>query len=104
MTNLEAEPGGIEVVNPFSADQAPGVQVVILMRIYDVLMALLQNADEELHDKLDAIHESGQLAWSLPSLNLDAPEEQSEDTSVPPISELENEQNKSGEQVFRLGD
>lgn len=59
-------------VNPFAPESAPGVQVIILMRIYDVLMALLQESNEEMHDKLDALHESGQVAWSLPYLDLKA--------------------------------
>jgi hypothetical protein len=79
-------------MNPFDPETAPGVSLVVLMRIYDALMALLQATDEEAHDKLDAIHESGEVAWSLPFLDIkpDTPDDKSEDDanasseSVPP--------------------
>jgi hypothetical protein len=73
-------------------------------------MALLQSQDEALHDTLDALHESGKLAWSLPSLNLDEPTEPdidaldnaTSDNPVPP-SEVVEEYKRKVEQ-YRLGD
>lgn len=65
---------------------------MVLMRIYDTLMALLQATDTELHDKLDEIHESGQLAWSLPYLDLkaDASKPNDPDGSLDPSEVLSN--------------
>lgn len=68
-------------LDPFAPENAPAVSLIVSMRIYDALMALLQTQDEELHDMLNKMHESGKLAWSLPWINISSDE--SEDF-VPP--------------------
>jgi hypothetical protein len=56
--------------NPFSPQNAPAVNLIVSMRIYDALMALLQTQDEETHDRLNALHEAGKVAWSVPWIDL----------------------------------
>lgn len=65
----ELEPP-VEDNNPFSDTNVKQVQLVVLMRIYDVLMALLQESDAELAGQLHALHEQGKILGSLPWLDL----------------------------------
>lgn len=60
----------VQGTDPFSPETAPAVNLIVSMRIYDALMALLQATDEEAHDMLNALHESGKVAWSLPWISL----------------------------------
>ncbi len=53
--------------DPFSAQNAPGLSLIVQMRTYDVLLALLNHFDEETADKITEAHESGQILTSLPS-------------------------------------
>jgi hypothetical protein len=64
------ESGGAES-NPFSAEEAPGVQLIVQMRIYDCLIALLTVADEELADNLLAAHAQGKIVTPLPAFKMD---------------------------------
>lgn len=100
-------PEDITPINPFDAEHAPGVSLTVLMRIYDALMALLEATDQDMHDRLDAIHESGGLAWSLPFLNLkgDTPDTESEESVPPSLEGVSNTGHLTEEQEqYRLGD
>ena len=101
--DANAPTGSPQPINPFDKDSAPGVQLVVLMRCYDALMAILQATDMQSHNDLDAIHESGGLAWSLPFLDLkpeSAPAE-SEDAIVPPVSPVPTD---GPDPLYRVGD
>lgn len=63
------------MTNPFSPEEAPGVLVIIGMRIYDVLLTILAEQNESAADKLAALHEDGKLLGPLPKLNIPAPED-----------------------------
>lgn len=75
-------------VDPFAPENVGAVQLVVAMRIYDALMALLQATDAAAHDQLNEIHESGGVAWSLPWIDLTSPDEESNaaDAFVPPTA------------------
>lgn len=56
--------------DPFSPLNAPKLQLVVSMRIYDVLMALLNETNGEVADNLHAIHSRGKVIGSLPFIDL----------------------------------
>lgn len=52
--------------NPFSQELAPGVSLIVHMRIYDVLVALLRESNKEVAEKLVELHASGKILGPLP--------------------------------------
>lgn len=69
MSKQTVPPSQQEAADPFSAENAPTVQIIMQMRIYDVLMALLTNVDEEAAERLLELHANGTIFGSIPSLN-----------------------------------
>ena len=45
------------------------VQLIVSMRIYDVLMALLTTQDDEIAIKLREVHKSGRILFDEPSFS-----------------------------------
>lgn len=64
------EAGVEEEIDPFSPEYAPKLQLIVSMRIYDVLMALLTSEDETLAERLHELHADGKIMGSLPFINL----------------------------------
>lgn len=58
-------------LDPFSPTNAPALQLLTLMRIYDVLMAKLAAEHPMAAEKLDEIHSNGKLMGSLPWLDME---------------------------------
>jgi len=56
-----------EIDDPFDATNAPGVSLIVLMRIYDVLMALLDEQNADKAAELLQLHATGALAGTTPS-------------------------------------
>lgn len=54
--------------SPFSPGQAPGVSLIVLMRIYDVLMAQLTISNPEAASNLMEIHANGTIMGSSPRI------------------------------------
>lgn len=53
-----------------SAQDAQQITVITLMRIYDVLGAILNHLDEDQAEALMTRHANGELVGPLPSLNI----------------------------------
>ena len=62
----EAEAGNELQYSPFSAEEAPGIALVVNMRIYDVLMAIYTSINPEGAKELMEIHSKGGIIGSLP--------------------------------------
>lgn len=60
----------IEDIDPFSTENAPKVALIVQMRIYDAVMALLNEKDPEAAAALHEIHAAGKVLGSLPFLDL----------------------------------
>lgn len=56
--------------DPFSPVNCPKLSLVVQMRIYDVLMAILNEQNTEMADTLDRIHAAGKVAGALPYIDL----------------------------------
>lgn len=69
MNMEQPEPGG-SGADPFDPTVAPGVQIIIQMRIYDVLMAILQDANPEAAARLHQIHSEGKVLGALPWIDM----------------------------------
>ena len=54
---------------PLSSDEAPGVQLIVQMRIYDALMGILTHLDAETAEALADLHRSGGILMSSPRLS-----------------------------------
>lgn len=67
--------------DPFSPGNIPIVQNITLLRIYDVLMAILTSMDEDAAEKLFDLHERGGLMTPPPGFD---PEEVYASESTPP--------------------
>jgi hypothetical protein len=52
--------------DPFAPDQAPGIQLIVQMRIYDTLMALLTKVDKDTAKELMQLHAAGKLMGTTP--------------------------------------
>jgi hypothetical protein len=52
--------------SPFSAEEAPGIALIVNMRIYDVLMAIYTKLDKDGAADLMEIHTKGGIIGSLP--------------------------------------
>ena len=59
-----------EGVDPFDPSVVGGVQLIVLMRIYDVVMAIYTDIDKEGAKKLYDLHAQGKVLGSEPSLDL----------------------------------
>jgi hypothetical protein len=55
----------------FSAENSVKLSLVVQMRIYDVLMALLNEQNEEVATRLYELHSDGKVLGSLPWLNIE---------------------------------
>lgn len=64
-----------EQLDPFDPSNVGAVQLIVLMRIYDVLMAQLTLSDQEMAANLLELHAKGQILGPLPSLDLRNPED-----------------------------
>ena len=67
----EEELNGDGAANPFDPQVAPGVSLIVQMRIYDVLLAMYREQNEEAAAKLAELHATGRILGSLPVLDLD---------------------------------
>ena len=56
--------------DPFSPENSAKLSLVVNMRIYDTLMAILHEIDAESAERLNKIHEQGGLLCSLPWLDI----------------------------------
>jgi len=56
--------------DPFSPQEAPGISLIVLMRIYDATMALLDLASPERAAALHEIHARGGIVGSLPKIEM----------------------------------
>lgn len=56
--------------DPFSTENAPKVSLVVQMRMYDALMALLSVQDPEMAAKLHEVHANGKIVGALPYLDM----------------------------------
>lgn len=61
-----AESGGMDNYDPFSTELAPGVSLIVHMRIYDVLLALLREQNSEVAEQLTQLHAQGKILGPLP--------------------------------------
>lgn len=61
-----------EPANPFSAEVAPGGSFLVLMRVYDVLMSIYAELNQEDCEKLAALHDKGGLMLDFPHLSEEA--------------------------------
>jgi hypothetical protein len=61
-------------IDPFAPEHVAGVQLVVSMRIYDVLMALLDKQAPARADALSELHKAGLVLGSPPQLLGFAPE------------------------------
>lgn len=66
----EPQASGTEDNDPFSPNNVGKVQLIVLMRIYDVLMAQLGKDHPEAAEALNDIHSNGKILGSLPYLDL----------------------------------
>lgn len=57
--------------NAFSPEEAPGVQLIVQMRLYDVLMAVLTELNSDLAANLIEAHAEGRIVGPLPSFKID---------------------------------
>jgi hypothetical protein len=58
----------------FSPENSQKLQLVVQMRIYDVLMALLNESSPDVAEKLYHLHSDGKVLGSLPWLNMESEE------------------------------
>lgn len=63
----EQDPEGLD---PFHPEVVPGVSLIVLMRIYDVLMATYTNLDPEGANKLYELHAAGKIVGSMPIIDM----------------------------------
>lgn len=69
---FDDEDGPVEeddALNAFGPENAPGVSLIVLMRIYDVLMALLRNQDAAVAKDILEKHSQGLLLGPSPWTN-----------------------------------
>lgn len=57
----------LEDDSPFDPENAAGLSLIVQMRLYDVLMAVLNKIDPETADRIYDAHEKGQIISSLPA-------------------------------------
>lgn len=64
------------VEDAFSPENSAKLSLVVQMRIYDVLMALLNEQNEEAASLLHDLHAAGKVLGSLPWLDMGTPEDE----------------------------
>lgn len=64
-----SETDGIES-NAFEDNDIPSIQLIVQMRIYDVLMAIYTHLDKGGAERLYELHKDGKILGTLPYLNL----------------------------------
>lgn len=57
-------------IDPFSPEFSPKLSLIVLMRLYDVQMAILNEMNETMAARINEIHEHGGIVGSLPWLDL----------------------------------
>lgn len=62
----ENQPEPVEE-DPFNHLNAPGISLIVQLRIYDVLMALLKEQNADVARELLELHSTGAFAGSAPS-------------------------------------
>ena len=67
--NNSTDPSEQGSTDPFAPENIGVVQVIMQMRIYDVLMALLTDASPNAAKRLLELHKEGSIFGSTPSLN-----------------------------------
>jgi hypothetical protein len=60
----------VENVDPFAPEHVSGVQLIVLMRIYDVLLGIYREHNEEYAERLAELHNGGKVIGPLPWLDL----------------------------------
>lgn len=65
--------------DPFSEQLVKQVQLIVLMRIYDVGMAILNELDEDVAKNLHLVHREGKIIGSLPYLDLSGDEDEDDE-------------------------
>ena len=65
--NLVEESEGMD---PFAPENIGIVQTIVLMRIYDLLGAILDNLDPEVAEEIVNRHSAGKITGPFPSLDL----------------------------------
>jgi hypothetical protein len=56
----------VESENPFDIEEALNIQLIVSMRLYDVLMAVLSSLDEDASDVITEAHKAGVLMGYSP--------------------------------------
>lgn len=57
--------------DPFAPQNAPGLSLIVLMRIYDVMLAQFREENPEGAKRLRELHAQGKILGPLPSIDLD---------------------------------
>ena len=62
-----SESAGMEdILDPLSPEYAPGLSLVVLMRIYEVQLAILREANPEVAERLLNLHAEGRISTPMP--------------------------------------
>lgn len=69
VSGLEEVNSEDEVLDPLSPENAVGLSLIVQMRIYDALLALLRDADPSTAENLVKLHASGGLLGPMPYIN-----------------------------------
>lgn len=67
----DTEAGGTESIDPLSPEYAPGLNLIVLMRIYEVQLAILRESNPEAARRLLELHEQGLISTPLPYVDAD---------------------------------
>jgi hypothetical protein len=66
----ESEGGAVHDSDPFGEANVKQVQLIVQMRTYDTLMAILAVLDEQKADLLHEVHSKGGIVGALPFIDL----------------------------------
>lgn len=69
LNTWEGEGGAVDM-DPFGEANVKQVSLIVHMRIYDALMALLETQDEIKATELHKLHKEGGIMYSLPIIDL----------------------------------
>jgi hypothetical protein len=58
-----------QVNDPFSPDNAPGMSLIVQMRMYDVLLAILNEQNPDVCDRILEAHAQGKLLAPVVTFN-----------------------------------
>lgn len=70
--------------DPFGPELAPGLSLIVLMRLYDVGLALLTEMNRESASFLINKHAESKILGPLPGLNMSESDQLDEDDSTAP--------------------